>query len=82
MEVFIGQIAQFPYTFAPAGWAYCDGRKLPIAQNMPLFSLMGTQFGGDGRTDFALPNLEPTRTVDGNEVRYFIALEGIFPSRP
>lgn len=54
---FIGQIVALPYNFAPTGWAQCDGRLLPIGQNTTLFSLLGTTYGGDGQTTFALPNL-------------------------
>jgi microcystin-dependent protein len=57
MEPFLGQITMFPYNFAPLGWALCQGQLLPISQNTALFSLLGTQFGGDGRTTFALPDL-------------------------
>ena len=57
MEPFIGQIQLFPYNFAPRGWAFCDGQLLPISQNTALFSLIGTFYGGDGRTTFALPDL-------------------------
>jgi microcystin-dependent protein len=56
-EPFIGEIRLFAGNFAPRGWAFCDGRRLPIAQNVALFSLLGTMYGGDGRVDFALPNL-------------------------
>jgi microcystin-dependent protein len=54
---FLGQITLFPYNFAPFGWAMCEGQLLPISQNTALFSLLGTQFGGDGRSNFALPDL-------------------------
>ena len=57
MDPFVGQIALFPYNFAPNGWAFCQGQLLPISQNTALFSLLGTQFGGDGRSNFALPDL-------------------------
>jgi microcystin-dependent protein len=77
MEPFLGQIQLFPYTFAPQGWAPCDGQLFSIAQYTALFSLLGTNFGGDGRTTFALPKLAgPAKTVG-----YYIALQGIFPSR-
>lgn len=56
-EPYIGQIAIFPYNFAPRGWAPCDGRLLSIAQNTALFSLLGTTYGGNGQTTFALPDL-------------------------
>jgi microcystin-dependent protein len=55
---FIGQVIPVPYNFAPVGWAFCDGQLLSISQNTALFSLLGTQFGGDGRSTFALPNLQ------------------------
>lgn len=53
----LGEIALFPYSRALDGWAICDGRTLPILQNQALFSLLGTYFGGDGRTTFGLPDL-------------------------
>ncbi|TVY09399.1 phage tail protein [Paenibacillus cremeus] len=56
-EPFVGEICLFPFYFAPRGWATCDGQLLPIAQNTALFSLLGTYYGGDGRSTFALPNL-------------------------
>ncbi|WP_444995377.1 phage tail protein [Aliikangiella sp. IMCC44359] len=56
-EPFIGEIRLFPYNFAPRGWAFCDGQLLPIAENTALFSLIGTIYGGDGRTTMGLPNL-------------------------
>lgn len=57
MEPFIGQIIMVGFNYAPRGWAMCDGRLLPISQNQALFSLLGTMYGGDGRTTFALPDL-------------------------
>lgn len=57
MEPFIGQILMFGGNFAPRGWALCDGQLLPIAQNQALFAILGTTYGGDGRTSFALPDL-------------------------
>ena len=57
MEPFIGQIMLFAGNFAPRGWAFCDGQLLAIASNTALFSILGTNFGGDGRTTFALPDL-------------------------
>jgi microcystin-dependent protein len=56
-EPFLGEIRIVSFYFAPKGWAFCDGRLLPINQNQALFSLLGTQYGGDGRVNFALPNL-------------------------
>lgn len=57
MEPFIGQLIMFGGNFAPRGWALCDGQLLPIAQNQALFSILGTTYGGDGRTTFGLPDL-------------------------
>lgn len=57
-EGFIGQITAFPYTFCPRGWAEANGALLPIAQNTALFSILGTTYGGDGRSTFALPDLQ------------------------
>ena len=57
MEPFIGQIQPFGFNFPPRGWAFCDGQLLAIASNTALFSLLGTTFGGDGRTTFQLPDL-------------------------
>ena len=69
MDNFLAEIRVFPYNFAPKGWAICDGALLPISQNTALFSLLGTTFGGDGRTTFALPNLlgqVPVHAGQGN----------------
>jgi microcystin-dependent protein len=55
---FVAEIRIFPFNFAPTGWAFCDGQILPISQNTALFSLLGTTYGGDGKSNFALPNLQ------------------------
>lgn len=55
---FVGEIRVVGFNFAPTGWALCNGQLLPITQNTPLFSLLGTNYGGDGRTTFGLPNLQ------------------------
>jgi microcystin-dependent protein len=57
-NVFIGQITMFGGNFAPRGFAFCNGQLLPIAQNQALFALLGTVYGGNGQTTFALPNLQ------------------------
>lgn len=57
MQPFLGQIAIFGFNFAPLNWALCQGQIVPIQQNTALFSLLGTRFGGNGTTTFALPNL-------------------------
>ena len=56
-DPFLGQLMLVPYNFAVRGWAFCSGQILPIAQNTALFSLLGTTFGGNGQTTFALPDL-------------------------
>jgi len=58
MEAYLGEIKMFAGNFAPTGWALCNGQILPIAQNTALFSLLGTFYGGNGQTTFALPNLQ------------------------
>jgi microcystin-dependent protein len=57
-DQFVGEIRIFAGNFAPTGWATCDGQLMPISQNTALFSLLGTFYGGDGKSTFALPNLE------------------------
>ena len=57
-DPFVGEVRIFTGNFPPTGWAFCDGQLLPISQNTALFSLLGTTYGGDGRTTFALPNLQ------------------------
>lgn len=57
-DPFVAEIRIFPFNFAPTGWALCNGQLMPISQNTALFSLLGTTYGGDGRTTFALPNLQ------------------------
>jgi len=57
-DPFVAEIRIFPFNFAPRGWAFCDGQLLPLSQNTALFSLLGTTYGGDGKSTFALPNLQ------------------------
>src|SRR5687767_14561782 len=57
-DPFVAEIRIFPFNFAPKGWAWCDGQIMPISQNTALFSLLGTTYGGDGKTNFAIPNLQ------------------------
>jgi len=58
MDPFVAEIRIFGFNFAPKGWAFCDGQILPISQNTALFSLLGTTYGGDGKSTFALPNMQ------------------------
>src|SRR2546427_13081836 len=57
-DPFVAEIRIFPFNFAPKGWAWCNGQLLPLSQNTALFSLLGTTYGGDGKSNFALPNLQ------------------------
>ena len=68
-EPFIGEIRAFGFHFSPIDWAFCDGRLLPISQYTALYSVIGTTYGGDGQTTFALPNLQDRAAMDwGNGV--------------
>ena len=84
MDPFIGEIRALGFNFAPVGWAQCNGQLMPINENQALFSLLGTTYGGDGRTNFALPDLRKggIPAGPGITVPYCIALQGIYPSRP
>jgi microcystin-dependent protein len=62
-QVFLGSLMLVPYNFAPLGYAFCQGQLMSITQNAALFSLLGTQFGGDGRSTFGLPNLQGSLAV-------------------
>jgi microcystin-dependent protein len=77
---FVAEVRILPYTFAPKGWATCDGQLLPISQNTALFSLCGTYYGGDGKSTFALPNLQgsvPVGTGQGQGLSdYELGQEG------
>ena len=84
-EVYMGEIHLFSFDFAPRGWAKCEGQLIPIQQNTALFSLIGTTFGGNGTTNFALPDLRTAAVQFENSPQpmcYYIALSGLFPSRP
>ena len=74
---FIGEIACVAFDFAPPNWFPCDGRLLPIAQYQVLFALIGTRYGGDGKTNFAIPKMP---SAAGAPI-YLIAAMGLFPQR-
>lgn len=57
-DPFVAEIRIFPFYFAPKGWAFCDGQIMPVSQNTALFSLIGTYYGGNGKSTFALPNMQ------------------------
>ena len=70
-EPFLAEVRPVGFSFAPRGWAFCDGQILPINQNQSLYSLLGATYGGDGRTSFALPDMRgrtPIHRTDGYEI--------------
>jgi microcystin-dependent protein len=75
-DAFTGSIVLFAGDFAPRNWAFCDGKLLPIQSYTPLFALLGTAYGGDGRTTFALPKIP---AISG--ANFIICLNGMFPPR-
>ena len=79
-DPFVAEIRMFAGNFAPTGWATCDGQLLPISQNTALFSLLGTFYGGDGKSTFALPNLQGSTPVGqgqgGGLSEYFLGQQG------
>lgn len=79
-DPFVAEIRIFPFNFAPTGWAFCSGQLIPISQNTALFSLLGTYYGGDGKSTFALPNLQgsaPTHQGQGAGLSgYFVGQSG------
>jgi microcystin-dependent protein len=93
MEEYLGIIKLFAGNFAPRGWALCNGQLLSIAQNSALFAILGTAYGGDGVTTFALPDMRVRDSANPNggtnyvgiegmpQMCYIICMQGIFPSR-
>jgi microcystin-dependent protein len=79
VETYVGQIELLPFTFAPQGWAACEGQQLQISEYDTLFALIGTTYGGDGQTTFALPDLRGKEPTPNSH--YCIAIYGVFPSR-
>ncbi len=78
MDYMLGEIQLLPYEFIPYGFRICNGDTLPIAQNTALYSLLGVQFGGDGRTNFKLPNLQNAAVPN---MAYYICIAGLYPAR-
>ncbi|HNW97668.1 MAG TPA: tail fiber protein [Bacteroidales bacterium] len=78
-EVYIGTIQLFGFFFAPSGWLSCEGQTLNITQYQALFALIGNTYGGDGRTTFAVPNLNGAAPLPN--MKYYIALTGLYPTR-
>jgi microcystin-dependent protein len=79
MEPMLGQVQAFAFNFAPIGWALCQGQLMAIQQNTALYDLIGTTYGGDGTTTFALPKLSP---IQPNGPFYCISILGVMPKRP
>ncbi len=67
VDQYIGQMMWVPYNFAPRGWAFCNGQLLSLAQNTALFSLLGTTYGGNGQTNFALPDMQGRLMVNAGQ---------------
>jgi len=80
IDALLGSIYLFPYNFTPSGWMSCEGQILQINQYSALYALIGTTFGGNGSTTFGLPNLNGAQPLA--TMKYYIAMVGIFPSRP
>lgn len=80
-DPFLGEIAIFGFGFCPRGWSPTNGALILISQNTALFSLLGTTYGGDGQTTFALPTTKPMFTATGAVLTQCIAVQGVFPSR-
>jgi len=78
---FVGELMTVAFNFCPQGWEAPNGQLLPISQNAALFSLLGTTYGGDGQTTFALPTVKPIFTATGAPLLQCISLFGVFPSR-
>jgi len=79
-SAFVGEIRLVGFSFAPVGWALCTDQDMPISQNMALFALLGTTYGGDGVKTFKLPHLPPPNPAVPSGT-YIICLNGIFPPR-
>lgn len=80
-DPYLGEIQAFGFNFCPRGWAPLNGQLMAISQNTALFSLLGTFYGGNGTTTFALPTAKPIFTATGHPFTQCIALAGVFPPR-
>jgi microcystin-dependent protein len=78
---YLGEIQIFAFNFCPVGWAPLNGQLLAISQNLALFAVLGTTYGGDGKSTFALPTAKPIFTATEATFTQCIALQGVFPSR-
>lgn len=73
---FVAEIRLVPFNFAPKGWAFCNGQILPLSQNTALFSLLGTTYGGDGKSTFALPNLQGFTVLGADGDQFLLGQQG------
>ncbi len=80
-EVYLGQIMKFSFVFAPQTWMECAGQTLNIATYQSLYTLLETRFGGNGTTTFCLPDLREAALYSQGLVKYYIAMQGTYPSR-
>lgn len=81
MDYYMGALMLVAYNWAPRGWAVCNGQMLEIRQYTALFSLLGVNYGGNGTTNFALPNLPGPKDANGSPLTWIICLQGVFPQR-
>jgi len=81
MEEYLGVIKLFAGTYCPQNYMYCNGQSLQISQYNALYAILGTQYGGDGRVVFNLPNLNTVSFCQGTDLKYIICTQGIFPAR-
>lgn len=79
-DTYLGDVRLMSFGAVPKGWAPCNGQRLPINSNRALFALFGNRFGGDGRSDFALPTLAAVPAQNGATLDYRICIDGWFPS--
>lgn len=78
-DTYLGDVRAMSFTFAPRGWAQCQGQLLPVAQYQALYGLLGTRYGGDGQRSFGLPALPPVPAQNGGVLTYCISLQGQYP---
>jgi microcystin-dependent protein len=80
-EVYIGSIQLFAFNYAPAGFALCNGATLQIMQNQALYALIGIKYGGNGTSNFMLPNLLNASPYPTQNMQYYIATQGMYPTQ-
>lgn len=82
MDEYLGVVKLIAGNFCPEYFEYCNGQLLQINQNQALYSLLGTQYGGDGVHTFGLPNLNKTLLLPNTTLKYIICTQGLYPTRP